>query len=77
MYFNNSPNTITEAFFHLYQNAVQPGSLVDELYNQNKTAHKFGRYEQQGKGTEIYSCAVNGLVVPVKITNTIIAPGTK
>ena len=53
VYYNNSPHTLTEAYFHLYQNAVQPGSLVDELYNANKTKHEFGRYEKEKKGTTI------------------------
>ncbi|MBS3915856.1 MAG: M1 family metallopeptidase [Bacteroidetes bacterium] len=59
-YYNNSPNILKEAYFHLYQNAVQPGSLVDELYNENKTPHTFGRYEKQGLGTQILSATVNG-----------------
>jgi len=45
VYTNNSPNTLTEAYFHLYQNAVQPGSLTDELYKQNKAKVTFGKYE--------------------------------
>lgn len=71
VYYNNSPNTITEAFFHLYQNAVQPGSLVDDLYNANKTPHTFGRYEKQNLGTVINHCAVNGEPVDVMVNYTV------
>ena len=29
IYFNNSPDTISKVFFHLYFNAFQPGSMMD------------------------------------------------
>lgn len=29
VYFNNSPDTITKVFYHLYFNAFQPGSMMD------------------------------------------------
>lgn len=72
VYHNNSPQTITEAYFHLYQNAVQPGSLVDELYNANKTPHKFGKYEAEKKGTEIKNFAVNGKEIPFTVDYTLL-----
>lgn len=71
VYYNNSPNTLTEAYFHLYQNAVQPGSLVDELYTQNKVKHEFGNYEKRKLGTEILSCTVNGQVAQTSIDYTV------
>src|SRR5437764_5606678 len=29
-YWNNTPDTLTHVFFHLYWNAFQPGSMMDE-----------------------------------------------
>lgn len=72
VYYNNSPHTLTEAYFHLYQNAVQPGSLVDELYNVNKTPHTFGRYEKDKKGTVISGFRVNGTEVKFSIDYTVL-----
>ncbi|MEK0421332.1 MAG: hypothetical protein RLZZ161_1183 [Bacteroidota bacterium] len=72
VYYNNSPHTLNEAYFHLYQNAVQPGSLVDELYNKNKTPHTFGRYEKEKKGTEIISLQVNDSSVDFNIDYTVL-----
>lgn len=71
-YTNNSPNTLNQAFFHLYQNAVQPGSLVDELYRINKTKVTYGEYEAQQLGTIVHSIIINGQSVPFSIQNTLL-----
>ena len=71
-YTNNSPNTLHQAFFHLYQNAVQPGSLVDELYRINKTKVAYGEYEAQQLGTIVHSIVINGKSVPFSIQNTLL-----
>jgi aminopeptidase N len=66
VYTNNSPNTLTEAYFHLYQNAVQPGSLTDELYKQNKAKVTFGKYEAQKLGTVIHSIQITPEDKPIR-----------
>ncbi|MFZ9431106.1 MAG: M1 family metallopeptidase [Bacteroidia bacterium] len=66
VYTNNSPNTLTEAYFHLYQNAVQPGSLTDELYKQNRAKVTYGQYESQKLGTVIHNIQINPEETPIK-----------
>lgn len=52
-YYNNSPDTLHELFFHLYQNAFQPGSYLHSLYLVNNSKPKFGKYEASKQGTVI------------------------
>ncbi|MFT7153424.1 MAG: hypothetical protein ACI9Z7_000479 [Alteromonas macleodii] len=71
-YWNNSPDTLYEVFFHLYQNAFQPGSFHDQLDAGQGTRHRFGKYEKDGKGTEITSLTINGKEVQQQLDNTIL-----
>ncbi|NNC95387.1 MAG: M1 family metallopeptidase, partial [Chitinophagales bacterium] len=72
MYWNNSPKELTFVYFHLYQNAFQPGSYYDDLQKNNNIKPRYGRYESIQKGTEVLTILVDGQVVETELDNTIL-----
>ncbi|MCZ2140422.1 MAG: M1 family metallopeptidase [Bacteroidia bacterium] len=62
VYYNNSPDTLNEVYFHLYQNAFLKGGYLESLNKTNNFYQRFGKYESYGKGTEIESFKVLGSV---------------
>ncbi|MFN8292424.1 MAG: M1 family aminopeptidase [Chitinophagales bacterium] len=77
-YYNNSPDTLHELFFHLYQNAFQPGSYLHDLQMANGVKPSYGKYEAARQGTtiekiQIYNHASAQSQTPeIEIDNTIL-----
>ncbi len=71
-YTNNSADELDVVYFHLYQNAFQPDSYLDELQSKNGNNPKYGKYESQKLGTIIDKMTVNGINVITELDNTIL-----
>ena len=71
-YWNNSSDDMDHVFFHLYQNAFQPGSYYDNLQENNQVKPRYGKYEKQKLGTEITQLKVGEMDAESILDNTIL-----
>ncbi|MFO8054460.1 MAG: M1 family metallopeptidase [Bacteroidales bacterium] len=59
VYHNNSPHHLDVLYFHLYQNAFQPGSYMDKKFKAAGRSFDYGHYESQGKTMEVDNVRIN------------------
>ncbi len=71
-YTNNSPDQLAFVYFHLYSNAQAKGSYLADLYKNNGAQLKFGKYEQEGLGTNVSKITCNDVALKMEQDNTIL-----
>ena len=71
-YWNNSPDTLTYVYFHLFQNAFIKGSYLHKLEQVNKAVTRMGPKEAAGLGIVIDNVVVDGQVAKIELDNTIL-----
>jgi aminopeptidase N len=69
-YWNNSPDTLREVFFHLYQNAYDTGSYLQDLEGSQGGWREFSGEER--RGTDVLSMRVEGTELQREQDNTVL-----
>lgn len=71
-YTNNSPDTLTYVFFHLFQNAFIKGSYTHQLEEVNHIKPALGYYESRGLGIVVHDLKAGDSPVKTELDNTIL-----
>jgi hypothetical protein len=71
-YWNNSPDTLFDLYFHLYQNAFQPNSYLHQLKQAGNIETTFGANEAAGRGTQVSNIRINGINAISRLNNTVL-----
>lgn len=72
VYTNNSPDTLSFVYFHLFQNAFIKDAYTHRLEQANGVKPRLGAYEAQGYGTLIDNLKADGKPVKTELDNTIL-----
>lgn len=71
IYTNNSPDTLREVYFHLYQNAFNKDAYYHQMQLDNGKKPRYGLYENKGLGTKVKSIESSNKVDTVIYDNTL------
>lgn len=86
IYYNNSPDTLVKAFFHLYFNAFQPGSMMDvrsrslpdpdrrvmdRIFNLNDSEIGYHKFEKVKQNNKDVTYHIQGTILEIELADPI------